>query len=96
MHQTTGDLPAAVDVVEQLQPGTITAVSLAELYAEEGRRDEVVDLTEGVTNEDEAATVLLIQRRIAFREQGFPDAARESLKEALRIRTRRPSNVSAP
>lgn len=90
LHQETGDLAAAVDIVEQLEPKTITAVSLAELYAEQQRWDEVVDLTEGRTNEDEAATFLLIQRGIAFREQGFPDAARESLKEALRIRTRPP------
>lgn len=88
LHQAVGELQAAVDVVEQLEPSTITAVSLAELYAEQDRWDEVVDLTEGLTNEDEAATFLLIQRGIAFREQGFPDAARESLKEALRIRTR--------
>lgn len=88
LHQVTGNLEAAVDVVEQLEPSTVTAVSLAELYAEQERWDDIVDLTEGLTNEDEAATFLLIQRGIAFREQGFPDAARESFKEALRIRSR--------
>jgi tetratricopeptide (TPR) repeat protein len=88
LHQEAGDLGAAVDVVEQLEPSTVTAVSLAELYAEQGRWDEVVDLTNGLTNEDEAATYLLIQRGTAFREQGFFDAARESFKEALRIRSR--------
>ena len=88
LHQASGNLAAAVDVVEQLEPSTVTAVSLAELYAEQERWDDVVDLTEGLTNEDEAATFLLIQRGIAFRKQGFPDAARESFKEALRIRSR--------
>lgn len=88
LHQATGNLPAAVEVVEQLEPSTVTAVSLAELYAEQECWDEVVDLTEGLTNDDEAATFLLIQRGIAFREQGFFDAARESFKEALRIRSR--------
>lgn len=88
LHQAAGDPAAAVDVVEQLEPSTITAVSLAELYAEQQRWEDVVDLTEGLTNEDEAATFLLIQRGIAFREQSFPDAARESFKEALRIRSR--------
>ena len=34
LHQEAGDLSAAVDVVEQLEPSTITAVSLAELYSE--------------------------------------------------------------
>lgn len=88
LHQEAGDLTAAIDVVEQLEPSTVTAVSLAELYADQQRWDEVVNLTEGLTNEDEAATFLLIQRGIAFREHGYPDAARESFKEALRIRTR--------
>ena len=88
LYQEAGDPAAAVDVVEQLEPSTVTAVSLADLYAEQQRWDEVVELTEGLTNEDEAATFLLIQRGIAFREQGFPDAARESFKEALRIRSR--------
>jgi tetratricopeptide (TPR) repeat protein len=84
LHQRTGDLAAAVDVVEQLEPTTITAVSLAELYAEQGRWDDVV----GLTNDDEAATFLLIQRGIALREQGYYSASREALKEALRVRTR--------
>jgi lipoprotein NlpI len=37
---------------------------------------------------NEASTFLLIQRGVALREQGFHAAAREALKEALRIRTR--------
>ena len=88
LYQETGSIPAAVDVVEQLEPTTVTAVSLAELYAQQGRWDDVVDLTEGLTNEDEAATFLLTQRGIAFREQGYFEAARASFKEALRIRSR--------
>ncbi|GAC1376201.1 MAG: hypothetical protein NVS2B15_24000 [Pseudarthrobacter sp.] len=88
LHHAAGNLAAAVDVVEQLEPSTLAAVSLAELYAEQRRWGEVVDLTNGITNDDEAATFLLIQRGIALREQGYPDAARESFKEALRIRSR--------
>jgi hypothetical protein len=67
LHQEAGDIPAAVDVVEQLEPSTITAVSLAEVYIEQQRWADVVDLTEGLANDDEAATYLLIQRGIAFR-----------------------------
>lgn len=88
LDQATGNIPAAIDIVEQMEPSTVTAVSLAELYTEVGRWADVVDLTEGLANEDEAATFLLIQRGIAFREEGFPDAARESFREALRIRSR--------
>lgn len=88
LHQEAGNLPTAVDIIEQLEPSTVTAVSLAELYAAQGRWDDVVDLTEELQNEDEAATYLLIQRGIALREQGYPDASRESFKEALRVRSR--------
>lgn len=72
------------------QPGprTVTGVSLAELYAELGRWGDVVKLTDGLTNEDEAATYLMIQRGIALREHDFADASRGAFKEALRIRSR--------
>ena len=88
LHQGAGDLAAAVRVVEHLTPTTVTAVSLAELYAAQERWGEVVALTDGVRNEDDASTFLLIQRGIALREEGFYDAARVALKEALRVRTR--------
>lgn len=88
LHQEAGDLHAAVDVVEGLEPTTLTAVSLAELYGELGRWQDVVDLTNGVTNEDEASVYLLVQRGAALRELGHHDAACEALKEALRLKSR--------
>jgi hypothetical protein len=87
-HQSVGELAAATEVVEQVTPSTIAAVSLAELYGEQERWDDVIDLTNGLTNEDDASVFLLTQRATAFRESGSPGAARESLKEALRIRSR--------
>ena len=91
IYQQSGDLSAAIEVVEQLEPSTVAAVSLAELYALQGRWHDVVALTEGLTNDDEAATFLLTQRGITFREQGYFEASRESFKEALGIRSRPPS-----
>jgi len=88
LEQEAGDLARATEVVEQLEPTTVAAVSLAELYAEQERWSDIVDLTNGLANEDEAAMFLLIQRGTALREQGFCEAARESLKEALRVRSR--------
>ena len=88
LKQAHGDLSGAIDVVEELEPTTYTAVSLAELYAETGRWDEIVALTEGLKNEDDASAILLVFRGRAFREQGFHEAAHESLKEALRARSR--------
>ncbi len=88
LHQRAGDLAAAVHVVEQLAPTTVTAVSLAELYAAQARWEEVVTLTDGLTNDDDPSTYLLIQRGAALRELGFRTASREALREALRVRSR--------
>jgi tetratricopeptide (TPR) repeat protein len=75
-------------VVEQLEPTTYSAVSLAELYALTERWDDVIELTEGIKNEDDASALLCVFRGQAFRQQGFHDAAHEALKEALRSRSR--------
>jgi tetratricopeptide (TPR) repeat protein len=88
LKQDHGDLDGAVDVVEQLEPTTYSAVSLAELYAETGRWDDVIELTERMKNEDDASALLCVFRGQAFRQQGFHDAAHEALKEALRSRSR--------
>lgn len=88
LKQERGDLSGAIDVVEQLEPTTYSAVSLAELYAQTGRWDQVIQLTEGMRNEDDATALLCVFRGQAFCEQGYHDAAHESLKEALRSRSR--------
>jgi tetratricopeptide (TPR) repeat protein len=88
LKQDHGDLDGAIDVVEQLEPTTYSAVSLAELYAQAGRWDDVIELTEGLKNEEDASALLLVFRGQAFREQSFHDAAHEALKEALRSRSR--------
>jgi tetratricopeptide (TPR) repeat protein len=88
LRQDEGDLEGAIDVVEQLEPTTYTAVSLAELYLRVARFDDVVELTEGMANEDDASALLCVFRGSAFREQGFHDAAHEAFKEALRSRSR--------
>src|SRR4051794_21013412 len=88
LKQAEGDIGGAIDVVEQLEPTTYSAVSLAELYALAERWDDVVHLTEGIRNEDDASALLCVFRGRAFREQRFLDAAHEALKEALRSRSR--------
>ena len=88
LHQDSGDLDAAIDVVEQLEPTTYAAVSLCELYVQAGRYDQIVEMTEGIKNEDDATALLCAYRGVAFREQGFHDAAHEAFKEALRSRSR--------
>jgi len=49
-----------------------------------------MEVTEGVSNQDDGTALLCVFRGIAFREQGFHEAAREALKEALRSKKRDP------
>lgn len=88
LHQAAGDLDAAIDVVEQLEPTAHAAVSLAELYVEAGRHDDVVDLTNGLANEDDVTALLATYRGVALRELGHFEASREALKEALKSKKR--------
>ncbi len=88
LRQEDGDLQGAVDLVEQVEPSTVAAVSLAELYMQQQRWTEVVALTDHVANDDEFATFLLIQRGTAFRELGHFTASREAFKAALAPRSR--------
>lgn len=88
IYQDHDDPEKAIDVVEQLEPTTIAALSLAELYHQAGRHADVVELTNGVVNEDDATALLCVFRGAALRDQGFPDAAREAFKEALKSKKR--------
>lgn len=88
LHQNAGDLAAAIDVVEQLEPTTFAALSLAELYSEDGRHNDVVELTQSIANDDDGTALLCVLRGVAFREQGYFEAAREAFKEALKSKKR--------
>ena len=88
LRQAMGDPHAAISLVEDLPPSTIAAVSLAELYVQTEQYDEVLELTNGLKNEDEASALLLVFRGSALDAMGHHDAAVEALKEALRARSR--------
>lgn len=88
LHQAAGDLEAAIWTVEQARPTTHAALSLVELYTDAGRHQAVIDMTNGVTNEDDATALLLALRGRAFAQLGYNDAAREGFTAALRVRTR--------
>jgi tetratricopeptide (TPR) repeat protein len=91
LYQDQGRLRDAIDVVEHLEPTTYSALSLAELYVLDKQFDKVIELTEGIENEDDATALLLVFRGIAFRGQGFHEAAHETFKQALRSRSRNPT-----
>lgn len=86
--QADGDLQGAVDIVEQLNPTAPAALSLSELYFEQLRYADVVELTDGLTNVDDVSALLIVYRGVAFRELGHPDSAKLAFKEALKSRSR--------
>ena len=88
LKQLRGDVAGAIDVVEQLEPTTYSAVSLAELYAAAERWDDVIELTNGLANADDASALLLVFRGEALHGQGLFDAAHVALTEALRSKSR--------
>ncbi|WP_205474222.1 DUF4236 domain-containing protein [Nocardioides sp. SYSU D00038] len=88
LEQEAGNLAAAIEVAEGLDPSLVAAVSLCELYLEAGRYDDVVDVSNGVRNEDDASALVVAFRAVALRELGHHTAAREAFKEALKSRSR--------
>lgn len=92
LHQRAGDVDQAIRVVEQLDPSMIAAVSLVELYNQVGRHEDVIEMTNGLRNDDDASALLLTLRGVAFREKEAFTAARESFKEALKS-TKRDADI---
>lgn len=88
LHQAASDLDAAIWCVEHAEPTASAALSLAELYSEAQRHSDVIDVTTGVENADDATALLLVLRGRAFSASGYHDAARAALKDALRVRSR--------
>jgi tetratricopeptide (TPR) repeat protein len=88
LKREAGDVDSAIRVVESLTPTRDVTVLRVQLYILAGRFDDVIRITEAVSNEDDTSAFLLVQRGIALRHQGFADAAQEALKMALRSRSR--------
>lgn len=86
--QSQNQLERAIEVVEDLYPTQTTALSLADLYVSAKRWSDVIEISNGILNVDDATCLLLIYRGIAFRETGYLDAAKESFKEALKSKKR--------
>lgn len=85
------DLAKATQVVHALPRTTLTALSLADLLDQAGQFDEVIDVTEGAPNSDDATSLLWVFRGIAFREKGAHDAALECFTKVTRCRSRNPT-----
>jgi tetratricopeptide (TPR) repeat protein len=78
----------AKKIVEQVKPNQVTAISLAEIELQLGEFDEVLALTDGIENQDDATAILLVFRAIALREQKHFEAAIEVFDAALASKSR--------
>jgi hypothetical protein len=74
----------AIEVAEQLDPSVVAALALTDLYERAGRTDDVVALTEGVSNTDDASALLLVRRAVALRDTGRAGEADAALADAIR------------
>ncbi|MCB9482646.1 MAG: DUF4236 domain-containing protein [Dehalococcoidia bacterium] len=88
VYQTVGRIEDAIDLLEGLGEAgadeVLVSCSLAELYGEAERWDDVIRVTDGLQNEDDMSLASLIFRSVALREMGLLDAAQEVHKTTLR------------
>jgi tetratricopeptide (TPR) repeat protein len=88
LHQYDDEPQQALDVLAKLYPSTLVLVSVVDVLTGAGESEQVVELTDGVRNEDDLTALLCSFRGRALRLLGRHDAAHEALKEALRSRSR--------
>ena len=78
----------AAKYLESEPVNSFITLSKAELFVSMERWDDIIALTTGIENTDDFSALMLTYRGIAFREQGFFDAAREAFADALRSKKR--------
>jgi tetratricopeptide (TPR) repeat protein len=92
LYQHEGQVAQAIELLESLGSVTsqpVCALSLADLYTQAERYEDVLRVSEGFTsNTDDLMTQLLIFRAGALAEKGMADGALATLKEAMRFRSR--------
>lgn len=88
LQAESDQLDAAIQTVADLEPNLLTAAVLASMLDAAERYDEVIDMTDGLSNDDDLTALLIAYRGRAFRATGHPTAARETLREALKSKKR--------
>ena len=81
--QDNGRFEDALNVLSELDPDPLIAVSIADIEISMKDFDAAIQTTEDVENEDDISAMLLILRGIAFRGKGLHEAALECFKRAL-------------
>ena len=93
-YQAAGDREGAMGVMEALVESNpddaMFRLGLAELYNQERLDDALVQLTDGITLDDDLTCALLIYRAIALARQGMTDAALNTIRPVTGDRRKRP------
>jgi DNA-binding XRE family transcriptional regulator len=90
LYQQRNDLAKAVAILEPLaHTSPAVTLSLAELYNDMQRWDDIVRVTDESRGADDVGAQALVLRAHAFAARDEHDAALASLKEALRAQARR-------
>ena len=81
--QDSGRYEDALNVLSELNPDPLVAVSIADIEISMKNFDGAIQTTEDIENEDDITAMLLTLRGIAFRGKGLHEAALECFKRAL-------------
>jgi len=90
--ETLSDHQQALNVANGLPDSPVVRLLRGRLLVQTGRPGGALQLTEGVTNTDDVAVLLLTTRSAALRALQHPQAAIEACREALRY----PSRAAGP
>lgn len=90
--ETLGDDQQALSVADGLPDSPVARLLRGRLLVQTGQPGGALQLTEGVTNTDDVAVLLLTTRAAALRALQHPQAAIEACREALRY----PSRAAGP
>ena len=86
--QEMGKYEEAIELLHQLQPDQLVAISLADIEISTKDFDGAIATTEDIENDDDATAMLLVLRGVAFREKGLNEGALECFKRALASKKR--------
>ncbi|MFN8471957.1 MAG: DUF4236 domain-containing protein [Anaerolineae bacterium] len=96
-YQYSGDSEGAMGVMEALVESnpddSMLRLGLAELYNQERLNDALVELTDGVTVDEDITCALLIYRAIALARQGMTSAGLDTIRLVTGDRRKRPSEL---
>lgn len=82
--QGQGKFNEAIAVLLEMEPDQMVAISLADIEITAGDYDGAIATTEDIEVADDATSMLMVLRGIAFREKGMHEAAVECLKRAMK------------